>query len=63
VGGQNAAPMIPWATVRLPEKYEVDVAQSMTSRQWDYYKVLATIPGNEAFRSLNESGCPLIKQQ
>jgi branched-chain amino acid transport system substrate-binding protein len=55
--------MIPWATVRLPEKYEVDVAQSMTSRQWDYYKVLATIPGNEAFRSLNESGCPLIKQQ
>lgn len=28
---------------------------------WDYYKVLATIPGDEAFRPLSESECPLIK--
>jgi branched-chain amino acid transport system substrate-binding protein len=35
-------------------------AESKSAR--DYYKVLATIPGNEAFRPLNESGCPLIKQ-
>ena len=27
---------------------------------WDYYKVLATIPGDEAFRSLSESECPLV---
>ena len=29
--------------------------------EWDLYKVLATIPGKEAFRPLNEGGCPLVK--
>ena len=28
---------------------------------WDYYKVRATIPAEQAFRPLNEGGCPLIK--
>jgi branched-chain amino acid transport system substrate-binding protein len=28
---------------------------------WDYYKVLAEIPGEQAFRPLKEGGCPLIK--
>lgn len=28
---------------------------------YDYYKVLATIPGDQAFRPLSESECPLIK--
>jgi branched-chain amino acid transport system substrate-binding protein len=28
---------------------------------WDYYKVLAEVPGDQAFRSLNEGGCPLLK--
>ena len=28
---------------------------------WDYYKALATIPGDEAFRPLSESECPLVK--
>ena len=28
---------------------------------YDYYKLLATIPGDEAFRPLAESGCPLVK--
>jgi branched-chain amino acid transport system substrate-binding protein len=26
---------------------------------WDYYKVLATIPGEQAFPKLGELGCPL----
>lgn len=26
---------------------------------WDYYKVLRTIPGDQAFRPLKEGGCPL----
>ena len=30
---------------------------------WDYYSILATIPGDQAFRPLNESGCPLVKQR
>jgi len=27
---------------------------------WDYYKLLATIPGGQAFRPLAEGGCPLV---
>ena len=29
---------------------------------WDYYKVLATIPGEEAFIDPAKSGCPLVSQ-
>jgi branched-chain amino acid transport system substrate-binding protein len=28
---------------------------------WDFYKILATVPGDEAFRPLSESACPLVK--
>ncbi len=27
---------------------------------WDYYKLLATTPADEAFRPLNQGGCPLV---
>jgi branched-chain amino acid transport system substrate-binding protein len=29
---------------------------------WDYYKLIATIPAEEAARPLNESECPLVKK-
>ncbi len=29
---------------------------------WDYYKILAEVPGDEAFRPLKDGGCPLVKQ-
>jgi branched-chain amino acid transport system substrate-binding protein len=29
---------------------------------WDYYKLIATIPADEAFRPLSESACPLVKK-
>jgi branched-chain amino acid transport system substrate-binding protein len=29
---------------------------------WDYFKILKTIPGDEAFRPLSESECPLLKK-
>jgi branched-chain amino acid transport system substrate-binding protein len=29
--------------------------------EWDLYKLLATIPAEQAFRPLNEGGCPLVK--
>ncbi|HYM04127.1 MAG TPA: ABC transporter substrate-binding protein, partial [Stellaceae bacterium] len=29
---------------------------------WDYYKILATIPGDKAFQSLELGGCPLVKR-
>ena len=28
---------------------------------WDYYKLIATTPAEQAFRPLNEGGCPLVK--
>jgi branched-chain amino acid transport system substrate-binding protein len=29
---------------------------------WDLVKMIATVPGNEAFRPLEEGGCPLVKK-
>jgi branched-chain amino acid transport system substrate-binding protein len=29
---------------------------------WDYYKTIATIPAEKAFRPLSQSACPLIKR-
>ncbi len=28
---------------------------------WDYYKILAEVPGDQVFRPLKDGGCPLIK--
>jgi branched-chain amino acid transport system substrate-binding protein len=33
---------------------------SESSKPWDYDKILAVIPGDQAFRPLAESGCPLV---
>jgi branched-chain amino acid transport system substrate-binding protein len=35
---------------------------SESTAPWDYYKVIATIPGDEAFQPLSASRCPLIKK-
>ena len=35
---------------------------SESKARWDYYKLLATIPGNEAFQPLEASRCPLVKK-
>ncbi|MGZ9712483.1 ABC transporter substrate-binding protein [Glaciimonas sp. GNP009] len=29
---------------------------------WDYYNVVGVVPGNEAFRPLSQSSCPLLKK-
>jgi branched-chain amino acid transport system substrate-binding protein len=29
---------------------------------WDYFKVVATIPADEAFRPLSQSECSLVKK-
>jgi branched-chain amino acid transport system substrate-binding protein len=34
---------------------------SESTRPWDYYKQLAVVPGDEAFFTAKESGCPLTK--
>ena len=35
---------------------------SESKARWDYYKVLATVPGKEAFIPLDQSECPLVKK-
>jgi len=34
-----------------------------SKKPWDYYKVVATIPGDKAFNSVAESTCSLLKKQ
>ncbi|MCK1545401.1 ABC transporter substrate-binding protein [Bradyrhizobium sp. 147] len=34
---------------------------SESKKPWDYYKLLATVPGDKAFFAAKESGCPLTK--
>jgi branched-chain amino acid transport system substrate-binding protein len=41
------------AQVKTPEE---------SSGQWDYLKILRTIPADQAFRPLSESTCPLVTQ-
>jgi branched-chain amino acid transport system substrate-binding protein len=42
--------------------YLVQVKTPAESKQpWDYYKILATIPADEAFRPLKDGGCSLVK--
>jgi branched-chain amino acid transport system substrate-binding protein len=31
-----------------------------SKKPWDYFKLVATIPGSQAFRPASESGCPLV---
>jgi branched-chain amino acid transport system substrate-binding protein len=40
--------------------FEVKTPQE-SSGPWDYYKVVATTPGEEAFRPMAEGGCPLVR--
>lgn len=47
----------------LHDMYLVQVKSPAESKMpWDYYKVLDTIPGNQAFESLEAGGCPLGKR-
>jgi branched-chain amino acid transport system substrate-binding protein len=41
--------------------FEVKKPQESKGR-WDDYKLLATVPGNEAFQPLEASRCPLVKK-
>jgi branched-chain amino acid transport system substrate-binding protein len=45
------------------DMYFVQVKTPTESTEpWDYYKVLETIPGDQAFRPLDQGGCPSVKQ-
>jgi branched-chain amino acid transport system substrate-binding protein len=45
------------------DMYLVEVkTPAESSGPWDYYKIIAMIPGDQAFRPAGEDGCPLIKR-
>src|SRR5213080_464414 len=47
----------------IHEMYLFEVKKPSESKaRWDDYKLLATVPGNEAFQSLEASRCPLVKK-
>jgi branched-chain amino acid transport system substrate-binding protein len=44
------------------DMYLLEVKKPSESQsEWDVYKLLATVPGDEAFRPLDKGGCPLVK--
>jgi branched-chain amino acid transport system substrate-binding protein len=45
------------------DMYLFEVKKPSESKgRWDYYKLLATIPGDQAFQPLSQSRCPLVKK-
>ncbi len=47
---------------KIHPAYLFEVKSPQESRgPWDYYKLLQTIPADQAFRPLNEGGCPLVR--
>ena len=48
---------------KMHDMYLFEVkAPSESKGPWDYYKLLATIPAEEAFRPMDQGGCPMIKK-
>jgi len=47
---------------KIHDAYLVEVKKPAESKYpWDYYKIRATIPADQAFRPEKEGGCPLVK--
>ena len=48
---------------KMHDMYLFEVKTPAESKgPWDYYKLLATIPAEEAFRPMDQGGCPMIKK-
>src|SRR5256885_10591671 len=48
---------------KLHAAYLFEVKKPEESKgPWDYYKLIGTTPGDQAFRPLSESACPLVKK-
>jgi branched-chain amino acid transport system substrate-binding protein len=48
----------------IHDMYLYEVKKPSESKgEWDLYKVLATIPANEAFRPMDQGGCPLVAKK
>ena len=48
---------------KLHPAYLFEVKKPEESKYpWDYYKLLATVPGDQAFMPVAKSQCPLLKK-
>jgi branched-chain amino acid transport system substrate-binding protein len=48
---------------KIHPAYLVQVKTPAESKYpWDYYKIVATIPADQAFRGINDGDCPLVKK-
>ena len=48
---------------KIHPAYLVEVKKPAESKKpWDYYKIRATIPADQAFRPLDQGGCELVKK-
>jgi branched-chain amino acid transport system substrate-binding protein len=48
---------------KITPAYLFEVKKPSESKgPWDYYKLIGTTPGDQAFRPLSESACPLVKK-
>jgi branched-chain amino acid transport system substrate-binding protein len=47
---------------KMHPAYLFEVKTPQESRgAWDYYKLVSTIPANEAFRPIGQGGCSLVR--
>jgi branched-chain amino acid transport system substrate-binding protein len=48
---------------KMHDMYLFEVKKPAESKgKWDYYKLISTLPAEQAFRPLSESECPLVKK-
>ena len=49
---------------KMHDMYLFEVkAPSQSKGPWDYYKLIATIPADEAFRPMDQGGCPMVAKK
>ncbi len=49
---------------KMHDMYLFEVKSPAESKgPWDYYKLVATIPGEEAFRPIAQGGCPMLEKK
>ncbi|MGZ3460524.1 MAG: ABC transporter substrate-binding protein, partial [Archangium sp.] len=49
---------------KIHSMYLYEVKKPSESKgHWDYYKLVKEIPGEEAFRSMDQGGCPLVSEK
>ncbi len=48
---------------KMHDAYLFEVKKPAESKgEWDLYKLVSTIPGDQAFRPLDQGGCSLVKK-